>query len=63
MKLWTAALRNTNTVGTVGSGGLIDLFPLLVSRIPLSVDIMGRITDLLESYYLLDGQTIVQASI
>ncbi|EIM88549.1 ARM repeat-containing protein [Stereum hirsutum FP-91666 SS1] len=56
-KLWTTALRNTNTVGTVGSGGLIDLFPLLVSRIPLSVDIMGRITDLLESYYLLDGQT------
>lgn len=33
---------------------------MLIVRIPLSTDIMGKITDILESYYLLDGQSIVQ---
>ncbi|PCH41237.1 ARM repeat-containing protein [Wolfiporia cocos MD-104 SS10] len=61
LNLWLGALRNTVTVeGLNGGPGLIDLFPLVVSLLSENLDLLGQITHIVESYYLLDPARVLQ---
>ncbi|ETW83875.1 hypothetical protein HETIRDRAFT_443980 [Heterobasidion irregulare TC 32-1] len=61
LSLWSTALRNTNTIeGINGGPGLIDLVPLAISLLAGNLDLLGKITTILESYYLLGAGQVVQ---
>ncbi|KAI0053014.1 ARM repeat-containing protein [Auriscalpium vulgare] len=61
IKLWTVALRNASTLeGVAGGPGLIDLFPLAISLLSQNLDLLGRITDVVESYFLLGANLLLQ---
>jgi hypothetical protein len=56
-----AALRNTVTIENVhGSPALIDLFPLALSLLAVNLDLLGKIVNICESYFILDGQSILR---
>jgi hypothetical protein len=59
--LWQAAVRNTVTIESVnGAPALIDLFPLLMSLLSINLDLLGKIIGIVESYFLLGAQLILQ---
>ncbi|KIM90936.1 hypothetical protein PILCRDRAFT_1173 [Piloderma croceum F 1598] len=61
--LWQTAVRNTVTVESVnGAPALIDLFPLLMSLLRVNLDLLGKIIGIMESYFLLGAQLILQTS-
>ncbi|KAI0320679.1 ARM repeat-containing protein [Amylostereum chailletii] len=63
-KLWMAALRHATTLqGYNGGQGLIDLFPLLVSLLSQNLDVLGKITSILESYFLLGANESYSAAL
>ncbi|KAM6495766.1 Armadillo-type fold [Amanita muscaria] len=60
--LWLAALRNTVTISTVnGAPALVDLFPQALELLATNLDLLGKITNIVESYVILDAPTILQA--
>ncbi|KZT12770.1 ARM repeat-containing protein [Laetiporus sulphureus 93-53] len=61
MILWHMALRNTVTLeGVDGGPGLIELFPIAISLLSENLDLLGKIVDIIESYYLLDPARVLQ---
>ncbi|EMD40680.1 hypothetical protein CERSUDRAFT_111258 [Gelatoporia subvermispora B] len=61
LDLWQASLRNTTTLQS-SSGGpdLIELFPLAISLLAENLDLLGKITHIIESYFLLDAGRVLQ---
>ncbi|THH15375.1 hypothetical protein EW146_g5093 [Bondarzewia mesenterica] len=61
LNLWLTALRNTTTIeGVSGNPGLIDLVPLAISLLASNLDLLGKITNIFESCYLLDAGAVLQ---
>ena len=59
--LWEATMRNTTTVDAVnGAPPLSGLFPILIQLLSENLDLLGSITSLLRSYYILDAPKVLQ---
>ncbi|EIN10324.1 ARM repeat-containing protein [Punctularia strigosozonata HHB-11173 SS5] len=59
--LMQAALSNTLTIQSMnGAPALIDLFPILIPYIAGDIHILGRVTNLIESYFVADAPAILQ---
>ncbi len=63
LNLWLAALRNTTAIVAVdGFTSLRDLFPQALQLLATNLDLLGSITGIMESYFLLDAIHILQVS-
>lgn len=61
MKLWEAALQNAMTLDSVNGGPtLLSLFPILVKLLSENLDLLGSITGVMRSYFVLDAPKILQ---
>ncbi|OCH87913.1 ARM repeat-containing protein [Obba rivulosa] len=61
LNLWQASLRNTTTLqSSPGEPDLVELFPLAVSVLAENLDLLGKVTHILESYFLLDAPRVLQ---
>lgn len=61
LNLWLAALRNSVTiVPDDGSPGLRILFPQALQLLATNLDLLGSVTGIVESYFLLDAFYILQ---
>ncbi|KAI9512244.1 ARM repeat-containing protein [Russula earlei] len=61
LQLWLTALRNATALGTASGGtSLLDLFPKVISLLTNNCSVLGSITDILESYLLLDTNAVLQ---
>ncbi|KAF8639750.1 hypothetical protein AX17_001012 [Amanita inopinata Kibby_2008] len=61
LNLWLNALRNTVTISSVdGAPALIGLFPQAMELLATNLDLLGRITSIIESYIVLDAVSILQ---
>lgn len=61
LNLWLAALRNTTAVVTAdGFSSLRELFPQALQLLATNLDLLGSITSVMESYFLLDAIHILQ---
>lgn len=61
LSLWLTALRNTLTLTSVnGAPALFDLFPQALELLSTNLDLLGKITSIIESYFLLDAPAILQ---
>lgn len=60
MNLWLAALRNSPGIVTDEPPSLRDLFPQAVNLLSTNLDLLGNITSIMESYFLLDGTHILR---
>lgn len=59
--LWQASLRNTNTLEAAdGSASLFELVPLAVKLLAENLDLLGQITNIVDSYILLDAPRLLQ---
>ncbi|KAJ3548466.1 hypothetical protein NMY22_g1252 [Coprinellus aureogranulatus] len=59
--LWLAVLRNATSLANPNSQYCAqDLFPRALSLLATNLDLLGRITGILESYFFLDSQTLLQ---
>ena len=64
LNLWLAALRNSVTiVSDDGSPGLRVLFPQALQLLATNLDLLGSITEIVVSYFLLDARYILQVGI
>ncbi|RDB22808.1 Importin-11 [Hypsizygus marmoreus] len=62
LNLWLTALRNTLTLTSVnGAPALFDLFPFALELLSTNFDLLGKITSIIESYFLLDASGVLQA--
>ncbi|KIP12739.1 hypothetical protein PHLGIDRAFT_97377 [Phlebiopsis gigantea 11061_1 CR5-6] len=59
--LWQAALRNTDTLDGVDGSTLFSLLPLGVTLLAENLDLLGKITSIIDSYILLDPSRVLQA--
>ncbi|PPR07214.1 hypothetical protein CVT26_012647 [Gymnopilus dilepis] len=63
LNLWLGALRNTVTVASSdGRPCLRDLFPQAMALLATNLDLLGSITRIMESYFLLDAAHILETS-
>ncbi|KAF9464415.1 armadillo-type protein [Collybia nuda] len=63
LNLWSTALRNTLTLTSVnGAPAMFDLFPEAVSMLSSNLDLLGKVTSVIESYILLDAPGLLQGS-
>jgi hypothetical protein len=63
LNLWLAALQNTLTLSSINGGpALLDLFPHALSLLSTNLDLLGKITNIMESYFLLDAVTLLQVN-
>ncbi|KDR83604.1 hypothetical protein GALMADRAFT_219426 [Galerina marginata CBS 339.88] len=63
LNLWIGSLRNTVIIASVdGSPCLRDLFPEAVSLLATNLDLLGSITRIIESYFLLDAIFMLKTS-
>jgi hypothetical protein len=61
LNLWLAALRNTLTLSSVnGAPALFDLFPQALLLLSTNLDLLGKATNIIESYLLLDSASLLQ---
>lgn len=61
LNLWLAALRNTLTLASVnGAPALLDLFPQALLLLSTNLDLLGKTTSIIESYFLLDAPALLQ---
>ena len=61
MKLWLTALRATSMLqGVNGQAGLVDLFPLAIHTLRTNKDLLGSMSDIMESYFLLGANDLSQ---
>ncbi|KII94850.1 hypothetical protein PLICRDRAFT_47858 [Plicaturopsis crispa FD-325 SS-3] len=59
--LWLAALRSTSTIqGVDGQPGLITLVPKIIELLSTNADLLGKITSIVVSYFILDAPGILQ---
>lgn len=62
LALWLSALRNTLTISTVnGAPALKDIFPRAITLLASNLDLLGKITSIIESYFLLDAPDILKS--
>lgn len=60
MLLWQAALHNCVMLQSqLGQPSLLDLFPLAINLLSNDLDMLGSITLILESYFVLDVNSIL----
>jgi hypothetical protein len=63
MVLMQAALSNTVTIQSVnGAPALLELFPIIVPYLAGDIHILGRITNLIESYFVVDASSVLHVS-
>jgi hypothetical protein len=63
LNLWLTALRNTLTLSSVnGAPAMFDLFSEAVSLLSSNLDLLGKVTGIIESYILLDAPGLLQVS-
>ena len=63
MKLWLTALRATTALqGMNGRAGLVDLFPLAIHTLRTNKDLLGKMSDILESHFLLGATDLSRVS-
>ena len=63
LALWLAALRNAVTLdGVNGASGYIELFPLVISLLSENLDLLGSISEIVESYILVDVTRVLSVS-
>ena len=61
LTLWLNALRNTVTIASVnGDSALQDIFPQALALLSTNLDLLGSITRIIESYFLLDASHILR---
>ena len=61
MTLWLSALRNAVTMVSVnGDPALQDIFPQALVLLSTNLDLLGSITRIIESYFLLDASHILK---
>lgn len=61
LTLWLSALRNTVTMASVnGASALQDIFPEALALLSTNLDLLGSITRIIESYFLLDASHILR---
>ncbi|KZT71615.1 ARM repeat-containing protein [Daedalea quercina L-15889] len=61
LALWLVALRNTVSLeGVNGGPGYVELFPLVISLLSENLDLLGSISEIVESYILVDAARILQ---
>ncbi|TFY59275.1 hypothetical protein EVJ58_g5888 [Rhodofomes roseus] len=59
--LWLAAIRNTVTLeGVDGGPGYIIPFPLVISLLSENLDLLGSISEIVDSYILVDATRVLQ---
>ena len=57
-------MRNTVTLdGVNGSPGYIELFPLVISLLAENLDLLGSISEIVESYILVDVTRVLSVSV
>ncbi|KAF8623412.1 hypothetical protein AX15_006355 [Amanita polypyramis BW_CC] len=62
LNLWLSSLRNTVTISSVnGAPALVELYPAALELLATNLDLLGKITSIVESYIILDASTILQA--
>ncbi|KAF8914040.1 armadillo-type protein [Gymnopilus junonius] len=63
LNLWISFLRNTITVASAdGRPCLRDIFPQAIALLAANLDLLGSITRILESYFLLDADHILKTN-
>ncbi|KAF5321876.1 hypothetical protein D9619_000809 [Psilocybe cf. subviscida] len=63
LKLWESALRNTASVASInGNACLRDLFPTALELVATNLDLLGTVTSIIESYFILDAEYILRTS-
>lgn len=61
LTLWLSALRNAVTIASVnGDPALKDIFPQALTLLSTNMDLLGSITRIIESYFLLDAPHILK---
>ncbi|KAG9317447.1 ARM repeat-containing protein [Chiua virens] len=60
INLWLAALRNSTTLSIDSTPNLLQLFPLAISLLASNLDLLGKITYVVESYLFVDANLILQ---
>jgi hypothetical protein len=61
LTLWLSALRNAVTIANVnGDSALQDIFPQALALLSTNLDLLGSITRIIESYFLLDVSHILK---
>lgn len=60
--LWLAALRNSPVFNNATDTGLLRLFPMAINLLSTNLDLLGSLTDILESYFLLAAGPLLSVS-
>ena len=61
LSLWLSALRNAVIIASVnGDPALQDIFPQALALLSTNLDLLGSITRIIESYFLLDASYILK---
>lgn len=61
LELWETAVRHTTSVeGMNGGPGLLTLFPDAVKLLGTNMDLLGKTTNIVESYFLVAADQILQ---
>jgi hypothetical protein len=59
--LWLAVLRNATSLTNPSSQYCVrDLFPRALELLATNLDLLGKITGLIEAYFFLDAQALLQ---
>ncbi|KAN0097466.1 Armadillo-type fold [Tylopilus felleus] len=60
VNLWLAALRNSTTLQSTSTPNLLHLFPLAMALLASNLDLLGKITFIVESYFFVDAFGVLQ---
>lgn len=60
INLWLAALRNSTTLQSTSTSNLLQLFPLAMAFLASNLDLLGKITFIVESYFFVDALLVLQ---
>lgn len=60
INLWLAALRNSTALQSVPALNLLQLFPLAMELLANNLDLLGKITHIVESYLFVDAPLVLQ---
>lgn len=60
INLWLAALRNSTTIQNISTSNLLQLFPLAMGLLASNLDLLGKITFIVESYLFVDALLVLQ---
>ncbi|KAH0839916.1 ARM repeat-containing protein [Lanmaoa asiatica] len=60
VNLWLAALRNSTTLQSTSTSNLLQLFPLAMALLTSNLDLLGKVTFIVESYLFVDAFLVLQ---